>query len=480
MEKKSLSALKAAYPEPDRAQIREALDRALRQDHSKVVVLDDDPTGIQTVHDVNVYTDWSFESVLAGFEEPGRMFYLLTNSRSFSAQKTAAVHAEIAHSVAEAARRTHKGFVLVSRGDSTLRGHWPLETQTLADVFAAEGEPADGEIIAPFFCEGGRYTAGNVHYVADGDTLVPAGETEFARDATFGYGSSDLCGWIEEKSHGRVHSSEVCAVGLDELRARDVQGIEKRLLEVHDFGKVIVNALDECDIQVFCTALLGALARGRRFVLRTAAAVPKVLGGVSDRPLLTRAELLNGDPGTAGGLILVGSHVKKTSDQLAELQRCSFMDFIEFNQHLVLQPELLEAEIERVAAACGERIAAGRTVACYTRREMLKLDTDDPEEQLRVSVLISHAVTQIVQRLAVRPSFVIAKGGITSSDIGVEGLGVRRALVLGQILPGIPVWRTGPESRFPGMAYVIFPGNVGGKTALADAVRLLTAQDGRN
>jgi uncharacterized protein YgbK (DUF1537 family) len=45
--------------------------------------------------------------------------------------------------------------------------------------------------------------------------------------------------------------------------------------------------------------------------------------------------------------------------------------------------------------------------------------------------------------------------------VGVKALGVVRATVLGQAAPGVPVWRTGPESRFPGLSYVIFPGNVG-------------------
>jgi uncharacterized protein YgbK (DUF1537 family) len=77
----------------------------------------------------------------------------------------------------------------------------------------------------------------------------------------------------------------------------------------------------------------------------------------------------------------------------------------------------------------------------------------------------------IVRGLQVRPRFLIAKGGITSSDVATRGLGVRRALVRGQILPGVPVWRLGAEARFPGLDYVVFPGNVGGDTALADAVR---------
>lgn len=95
------------------------------------------------------------------------------------------------------------------------------------------------------------------------------------------------------------------------------------------------------------------------------------------------------------------------------------------------------------------------------------------EEELKLSVKISDAVTSIVKKLGVRPSFIIAKGGITSSDIGTNGLSVKRATVAGQIKPGIPVWLTGSESKYPGLAYVIFPGNVGSKTSLKEVAELL-------
>ncbi len=42
-----------------------------------------------------------------------------------------------------------------------------------------------------------------------------------------------------------------------------------------------------------------------------------------------------------------------------------------------------------------------------------------------------------------------------------RALGVRRVLVRGQVLPGIPVWQLGPESRFPGMNCIVFAGKEG-------------------
>ena len=89
------------------------------------------------------------------------------------------------------------------------------------------------------------------------------------------------------------------------------------------------------------------------------------------------------------------------------------------------------------------------------------------------SVKISDGVQRLVADLKVTPAFVVAKGGITSSDVGTKALKVQKANVLGQIKPGIPVWQTGDESKFPLTPYVIFPGNVGEISTLKEAAEVL-------
>lgn len=458
------------YAPYDRAAVRADLMQALAGLKKKVVVLDDDPTGIQTVHDVYVYTDWTKESIYRAFEAPENIFFLLTNSRGLSEAETTDVHREIARAVTAVAQETGQDFLVISRGDSTLRGHYPLETETLRRTLEeASGCRFDGEIILPFFLEGGRFTIDNVHYVRMGDKLVPVGQTEFAGDKTFGYRSSNLCEWIEEKTQGAYTAGQVTTISLDRLRCRDVKHVAAQLKGLHDFAKVIVNAIDYPDVEVFVTALIDALKAGKRFLYRSAAALTKVIGGVSDRDVLTRDELVD-EKNSHGGLIVVGSHVKKTTQQLEGLKKADFIDFVEFNQHTVVDDAAFAAEQARVQRILEEKILAGRTVAVYTRRERFDLGGDDAEAELKLSVRISQAVTGFVEKLDVRPNFIIAKGGITSSEIGTRGLGVKRALVLGQILKGIPVWLTGPESRFPNMPYVIFPGNVGSENALYEAV----------
>lgn len=433
----------------------------------KIIVLDDDPTGIQTVHGVYVYTDWSEESIRSGFLETNAMFFLLTNSRGLTAEETRKVHQDIGRRIALVSRETGIPFVLISRGDSTLRGHYPLETDTLREALEEEGILVDGEIICPFFPEGGRYTAGDTHYVAEGTRLVPAGETEFARDRTFGYGSSDLKEWIEEKSGGAYRRESVVSFSLEELRSGDEKRLIEKLNDVCGWQKVIVNAMEYRDLEAFAKACFACMDSGKRFLFRTAAAMPKVMGNVPDAGLL-QPEQLKEPENQNGGLIVIGSHVGKTTRQLEELRRDTRIRFIEFHVELIYQDAAFIREQNRVISEMRNCIGSGKTVAVYTSRKRLEAETGNREDDLKVSVKISEALTGMVATLDIRPSFIVAKGGITSSDVGIKGLLVKKAYVMGQVLPGIPVWKTGPESRFPGMAYVIFPGNVGCDTALYD------------
>lgn len=463
-----------AFKHPDEAAIDALLAEKLASFDRKIVVLDDDPTGVQTVHDIYVYTDWRAETLREAFAAPERMFFILTNSRGMTAAESRRQHEIIAENVAAASRESGKDYVLISRSDSTLRGHYPLETETLRSVIERKSAKRfDGEIIFPFFREGGRFTIGDVHYVREGDKLVPAGMTEFARDKSFGYRSSDLREWCEEKTSGRFRAEDVISISLDELRGMRTHEIAEKLKTVRGFNKVIVNSIDYCDVKVFALAYLEAVQAGREFMFRSAAAVTKVLGAVPDQPLLRRADLVT-EGSEAGGLIVVGSHVNKTSRQLERLRSCRYpIEFIEFDQHRVLVEGGLEAERDRVVALTEKAISEGRTAAVYTRRERLDLDTADADRQLEVSLKISDAVTGIISGLSTRPSFIIAKGGITSSEIGTKALKVRRALVKGQVRPGIPVWQTGEESKFADMPYIIFPGNVGTEDDLKDIVEAL-------
>ncbi len=459
---------------PEEALAEKLLAGELAENNKKIVVLDDDPTGVQTVHDISVYTCWDTETLKEAFSEDNSLFYILTNSRGLTAEETEKLHREIADNVDAAAKACGREYFFISRSDSTLRGHYPLEPEILRERYEENtGRKVDGEILCPYFLEGGRYTIGNVHYVRYGQELVPANETEFAKDKTFGYTAGTMPAYVEEKTAGKYKAQDVTCISLEDIRAMRIDKIEEQLLRVEHFNKIIVNAAKDADLRVFCTALFRAMKKGKVFMFRTAASIVKVMGGISDRPLLTRAEMIP-DESACGGLILCGSHTGKTTAQLEALKERKDITFIELDASLVKNEAAFAAEVDRCLRLEEQEIKAGRTVCCYTSRTLVTADTGNKEDELKLALRISDAVTSLAERLTVKPAFIIAKGGITSSEVGTKALKVRRANVLGQILPGIPVWQTGAESRFPGICYVIFPGNVGEEDSLEKAVAILS------
>ena len=171
------------------------------------------------------------------------------------------------------------------------------------------------------------------------------------------------------------------------------------------------------------------------------------------------------------GLIVVGSYVPKTTAQLNQLLSCSGAPeavVLEVDQLLADDPgAYLNATIEKV----NERLAGGHDVVIHTSRKLIT--GSDGESSLRIGSIVSHAVVQTVRGVSAPLRFLIAKGGITSSDVATKALDAKRAMVLGQILPGIPVWSLGKASRLPNLPYVVFPGNVGDEDALAVAYQKL-------
>jgi uncharacterized protein YgbK (DUF1537 family) len=458
----TLVALPAEWPADPLPLIRSRLGES----SDVVVVLDDDPTGTQTVHDIPVLTTWGVCELRDEIALGTRLFYILTNSRSLPGPQAAQLGREIGQNLAQAAQQAQRTLRLISRSDSTLRGHFPGEVFALADGL---GESFDALVIVPFFLEGGRYTIDDVHYVSDGARLVPAGQTEFALDKAFGYSSSRLPEWVQEKTGGAVLASAVRSITLDDLRKGGPQRVTERLLALPRGAICIANAASMRDVQVLALGVLDAERAGRRILCRTAASYVQARGGMEARPLLTRDGL--DLTGGVGGLIVVGSYVQKTSDQLSRLLQLPGVIPIELDvTRLLADPS---AQIEAAAMKASESIRTGRDAVIFTSRRLIT--SDDPAQSLAIGGVVSQALVDVVRGVRERPRYVLAKGGITSSDIATRGLNVRRAMVRGQLLPGVPVWQLGDESRWPGLPCIIFPGNVGGVTSLDDAARLLSA-----
>ncbi|MFW6732739.1 MAG: four-carbon acid sugar kinase family protein, partial [Synechococcus sp.] len=166
----------------------------------RLVVFDDDPTGSQTVWGCPLLLRWDAESLRQALEHPSPLLFLITNSRALAPAEARARVEAISAALAEVLReRQRQGrplqVQLISRGDSTLRGHCPLELEVLQQRFG----PFDATFVVPAFLPGGRTTEGGVHRLHG----QPVHETAFARDGLFGYRSSHLPSWLEERSGGR-------------------------------------------------------------------------------------------------------------------------------------------------------------------------------------------------------------------------------------------------------------------------------------
>jgi uncharacterized protein YgbK (DUF1537 family) len=431
-----------------------------------VVVLDDDPTGTQTMHGVPVLTRWTQDLLRRELAVgPGALF-ILTNSRSLARADAVLLNREIGRALASAGRATNRRLVVISRSDSTLRGHYPAETDALVEGL---GTPVDATLLIPAFIAGGRYTIGNIHYVADGTGLVPAACTPFARDAAFGYRSSDLAAWVAEKSEGRIPAALVRSISIETIRGGGPDRVTAILVGLDPGSVCVVNAASERDLAVVALGAMRAESRGRRLLYRTAASFVRARAGLEDRPLLTAADLSM--PRQGSGLIVVGSHVPTTSSQVAALLESGCVRVIEVAVERLLSPGMRAEEIARVARLTDAAMRHGDDTAVITSRELVS--GNDASHSLAIGQLVSEGLVAIVRAIPTRPRYLLAKGGITSSDLATAGLGVTRAMVLGQCALGVSVWRLGPESRYPDLAYIVFPGNVGQSRTLLDVVSAL-------
>ena len=371
---------------------------------------------------------------------------------------------------------------VVGRGDSTLRGHVISEIRSI--------DRARRRVVGTGF---------------DGVLLIPVGQTEFARDATFGDTSSNLREFIAEKSasinaedaviavnagnsspaetaenaaaaggYRAITADDVQSISLSDIREGGPERVAEILAGVTGGAFVVVNATEYADLEVVVLGLLEAQAGGKSFVYRCGPSFPQVLAGLDPQEPLTAEQIWSaGNPG-GHGLVVVGSHVGLTSRQVARAQeRCGLTE-AELDVPTLIDPDRRDAHVTEIGRQVVDALATS-DVLLFTSRTLLR--GGDAEDSLAISRNVSTAVIEVVKAaLSAHPSWVIAKGGITSHDVAVRGLGIRRAEVVGQLLPGmVSVFRpiqASPEAV--GTPYVVFAGNVGNDDTLADVIDLFT------
>lgn len=402
----------------------------------RLVILDDDPTGIQTVHGCLLITQWDAATVRMALQHEQPFFYMLTNTRAMTREEAARVVRSAMETVLEVNREFGYRLIFISRSDSCLRGHFPLETDVMRRVLQEYGVKVWPKVpFCPALIEAGRVTIDGVHYMKDGERLIPVSETEFARDNVFAYNTSVLADYICEKGANPEEYQIVNASTYDELYA---------------FTKTLFNEIKDFD---------GAV------VIRSSSSLPKAMSGIADKPLLDRS-ILKED---GVGCFIVGSHVQKTTRQLNALLAGQGVAGIEVDVERVLHDG--DALMQELLSEMKQRAEEGLTPVVYTSRREVRLT--DADERQHLGQRISDFLVEMVARLPFVPSYLVAKGGITSNDILTKGLALKSAVVLGQIVPNVPCVMT---AHFP---YIIFPGNVGGDDSLREVYEKLKYKEGR-
>lgn len=430
----------------------------------KIIVLDDDPTGSQTVHSCLLLTQWDVETLKLGLVDEAPIFFILTNTRALAPEAARQVTCEVCQNLKTAIAQVGiDDFLVVSRSDSTLRGHYPIET----DAIAQELGSFDAHFLTPAFFEGGRITRDSIHYLHVDGQPVPVHETEFARDSVFSYHHSYLPDYVAEKTQGTIAAEAVERFTLEDVRS----GCFERLMALENNTCGVVDAETQTDLDQFAADILKAASQGKRFLFRSAASLLTSLANLGPQPIAAE-DMTQYVRGGKPGAVLVGSHVKKTTQQLQHLLQETGVTGVEVDvSHLVDEsPQQREALLTGVLEKVQESWASGQTPVIYTSREELQFP--DRDTRLKFGVAVSQLLMDVVRGLPPELGFLISKGGITSNDVLSQGLALRTAKLLGQILAGCSVVRT-PEThpQFPNLPVVLFPGNVGDERGLATVYR---------
>ena len=434
---------------------------------SKIIVIDDDPTGSQTVHSCLLLLKWDVATLKQGLLDQSPIFFILANTRALTSADAERTTRDVCHNLKQALTETNtKEFLVVSRSDSTLRGHYPLET----DVIAEELGPFDAHFMVPAFFEAGRITLESTHYIEADGVRTPVHQTEFAKDSVFGYSHSYLPAYVAEKTNNKIVGEQVKRFTLDILQ----NGTAEQLMALNNNTCVVVDAQKQHDLDRFSQELLTAADQGKKFLFRSAASLLTSLAALPPQPIAS-TEMARYTRNQKPGVVLVGSHVQKTTRQLECLLQQPGVTGLEVEvSRLKENLDQASAMVAEILSKVNTIYGQNQTAVIYTSRQ--ELTFADTTTRLAFGEAVSNLLMDIVRGLPTTIGFLISKGGITSNDTLSNGLALTSARLLGQVIPGVSVVTTGAEHpQFPNLPVVLFPGNVGGDDAVAAAYHRMTS-----
>ena len=445
----------------------------------KIIIFDDDPTGSQTVYGCPLLLNWDEQTLEKAFTKSSPLIFILANTRSLSSVLAVKKTREICSSIKKfflRQRYSKDDYFYISRGDSTLRGHGVLEPAILAEELG----PFHATFHIPAFLEGGRTTEKGIHYLNG----IPVHRTDFGRDSIFGFSTSDLAKWIEEKSLGKIQAKNIFHLEIKQLENAlnnqdGFKSLVSYLSKLDNNISVVVDAKLPHHLEILVSAIK-IISKEKRFLFRTAASFINSLSSLKPNPKST-LELVSLksqdiDFEYKPGLIMVGSHVQLATDQLEVLLKDNSCEGLEIPVSKLADIFALEdcqqeiLDLEHILLSKIDNILYSKKIpVLYTTREEMRFSSQSI--RMKFGLELAEFMAVLVGKKTNKLGYIISKGGITTQLLLQKGLNLNQVILQGQILPGLSIVQGDSDQH--NLPVVTFPGNLGSENTLLESFKLM-------
>ena len=437
----------------------------------KFVVIDDDPTGSQTVHDCLLLLKWDYSTLVKGFESESNLFFILANTRSLEENDAKLTIEEICKNlkVVIASEKYEGEIIFISRGDSTLRGHNFLEPNAINSCLG----PFDATFHIPAFIEGKRLTINGSHFVDQ----IPIDQTIFARDKIFGYETSNVKNLLFQKSKSQINLHDIQNLFLSDLEIlnNDENNIVfKKIKNLKNNKHVILDVENYSQLKKF-SLIIKKLSKQKKYLFRTAASfissISERKSEFCDKRFFSNLRIRTKEKSFLPGLVIVGSYVELSTIQLKNLLEISHCEPIELDVFEFFKitssennPDRRNLFKNKFLREIRFSFEQGKTPVLFTSRKFMCLEYT---EQINFYNSLAFFIAELVADLKYEIGYLISKGGITTNVILSNGLNADYVYLEGQILTGISVVTCNLKNGKK-LPIVTHPGNIGNKDSLVN------------
>ena len=445
----------------------------------KIIIIDDDPTGSQTVNGCNLILKWDYETLLKGLKDSSNLLFILANTRSLSKKDVKIRLKEICSALREIMNNSsfaEEDFVLISRGDSTLRGHNFVEPDIINELLG----PFDATFYIPAFIEGNRTTVNGNHFVDN----IPIHKTIFSKDKIFGFKTSNIKELIYEQSDHKLDFNHIENIFIKDFEVLETNQLNKLYFYIEQLKnnkKVIVDIIDYSQLDKF-SRIVKSLLKKKKFLFRSAASFISSLSNIKktekDHIYFSQLRRKNKNNKNMKGLIVVGSYVELTTLQLKKVLEISLCKPIEINVLKLYAFFKLEDNVNQINSlkklilnSIRQNLSQEFIPVLFTSREIVS--PRDNNDLIQFQLFLSAFISEIVSAIKFEIGYLISKGGMTTNTIISDGLKADSVYLEGQILPGISLVTFNLLKQKGKLPIVTFPGNIGNNMSLVKVLEIL-------